>query len=186
MSVANLIRARRTIQQFSSEKVPESIVRQALELGLWAPNHKLTFPWRFHLIGTSTREKIADLAVELKAKKSMEPVPEFTLNAIRNSILTPSHYVALSIIKTPDSDRLWEDYATMACSVEIVSLFLWENDIGVKWTTSGYSRHLKTYQILEMDSNQEQLVGGLLIGKAAKIPTSGGRPNLDQFLRLHN
>lgn len=186
MSVANLIRARRTVQHFSSEKVSDEIVRQALELGHWAPNHKLTFPWRWNLVGPKTRAKIADLAIELKVKKSSEPVGEVTLTAIRNSVLIPSHYIALSIAKSADADRLWEDYASMACSVEIISLFLWENEIGSKWTTSGYSRNVKTYEILNIDPANELLVGGLLIGKAAKNPASQSRPPLDQFLRLHD
>lgn len=172
MSFEELVQTRRTIQQFTDEKIPNELIHKALSLGLWALNHKLTFPWRWIDVGAAHREKLADLAEELKPGK-----------AKRDVIIKPSHYIALSMIRSEDSERLWEDFATMACSVQIISLFLWKQGVGSKWTTSGFTKHEKTYSILEVDAHKEKLVGGLFIGKPAMIPKTAGRPELSQFLR---
>ena len=44
---ADLVRARRTIHDFRKESAPPALVRKALDLARWAPNHHLTEPWRF-------------------------------------------------------------------------------------------------------------------------------------------
>lgn len=186
MSLENLIRQRRTIQQFTAEKVSDEIVKQALDLSLWAPNHKLTFPWHWTLIGSSGREKLADLAVELKEKKSSEPAGEAKIKAIRESVVTPSHLILLSVQRSGDEERLWEDYATMACSVQIASLYLWEKGVGSKWSTSGFTKNAKTYELFSIDPSREKLVGALLIGKYTRVPLTASRPPIEKFLRSHD
>lgn len=183
MSLEELIQTRRTIHQYTDEKVSEELVQKALSLGLWSLNHKLTFPWRWISVGASHRQRIADLAQELKFAKSTEAPSPQIIQAIRDSVTKSSHYIALSMVRSPDEGRLWEDFATVSCSVQIISLVLWQHGIGSKWTTSGYTKHDKTYDILGVDRFKEKLVGGLFIGKPALVPKSQGRPELSQFLR---
>ena len=47
----NLIRHRRSVfpKDYTGEKVDDSIVLEILENANWAPNHKLTEPWRFNV-----------------------------------------------------------------------------------------------------------------------------------------
>ena len=58
------IRARRTHKQYGSEPVSEAVVRELVDLARWAPNHKLTNPWRFRLLGPETRARIDELVPE--------------------------------------------------------------------------------------------------------------------------
>ncbi len=46
------LRGRRTIELFLHTPVPAALVREALEAATWAPNHHLTEPWKFYLLGT--------------------------------------------------------------------------------------------------------------------------------------
>ena len=61
MDLDSAIRARRTHKQYGSEPVSEAVVRELVEIARWAPNHKLTNPWRFRLIGPDTRARIDEL-----------------------------------------------------------------------------------------------------------------------------
>src|SRR5207248_2245101 len=45
------IRTRRTHKAFRPEPVPRETLDELLELARWAPNHNLTNPWRFRVIG---------------------------------------------------------------------------------------------------------------------------------------
>jgi nitroreductase len=63
------IRARRTHKQYGSEPVSEAVVRELVEIARWAPNHKLTNPWRFRLLGPGSRAQIDALVPEAEVMK---------------------------------------------------------------------------------------------------------------------
>ncbi|MFO0919189.1 MAG: nitroreductase family protein [Planctomycetaceae bacterium] len=66
---AAVLRERRTIGTFRPEKPADELIRTALELACWAPNHRKTEPWRFTLLGPRTVQQIVALNSELTAQK---------------------------------------------------------------------------------------------------------------------
>lgn len=181
MDLAQLIQSRRTVHNYTLEKVPDALVEQALSLSLFAPNHKLTFPWVYTWVGPEARVKLAELGVELKsAKGELSPVKA---EAVRQNVLRPSHIISLGIKKSEDGHRQHEDYATLACSVQIASLFLWEKGIVTKWSTGGWGNHPRTYTILGLNPEQVSLEGTLMIGKPEFMPKVPERPQLESVLR---
>lgn len=52
------IRGRRTHKVFQPEPLDRELVSEILELARWAPNHKLTNPWRFRVIGPQAKERL--------------------------------------------------------------------------------------------------------------------------------
>ena len=60
MNVDDAIRTRRTHKQFREEPVPRALVEELLELARWAPNHKLTQPWRFRVVGPETLARLKE------------------------------------------------------------------------------------------------------------------------------
>ena len=47
MSLAQLIKNRRTVYQFEDKPVSLDLVESFIEAAVYAPNHKLTEPWQF-------------------------------------------------------------------------------------------------------------------------------------------
>jgi nitroreductase len=62
MDVEKAIRTRRTHKAFGAAPVERDVLEELLELATWAPNHHLTNPWRFRVIGARTRERLMELA----------------------------------------------------------------------------------------------------------------------------
>jgi nitroreductase len=58
MDVETAIRTRRTHKAFRSEPLPREQLEELLELASWAPNHHLTVPWRFRVVGPRTLERL--------------------------------------------------------------------------------------------------------------------------------
>lgn len=58
MELDEAIRTRRTHKAFQPEPVDRATLEQLFELARWAPNHKLTNPWRFRVLGPSTLERL--------------------------------------------------------------------------------------------------------------------------------
>ncbi|MGN6798683.1 MAG: nitroreductase family protein [Gaiellaceae bacterium] len=69
MDTDSAIRGRRTHKQYGSAPVSEAVVRELVDLARWAPNHKLTNPWRFRLLGPETRARIDELVPEAEVMK---------------------------------------------------------------------------------------------------------------------
>jgi nitroreductase len=62
MDVEKAIRTRRTHKAFTPQAIEPAVLDELFELASWAPNHHLTSPWRFHVLGESARERLMALA----------------------------------------------------------------------------------------------------------------------------
>jgi nitroreductase len=61
-TVDDLIRSRRTHKAFGAEPVPREVLLELFELARWAPNHHVTDPWRFRVLGAAARERLKQAA----------------------------------------------------------------------------------------------------------------------------
>lgn len=62
MDVEKAIRTRRTHKAFAPQPLDAAVLDELFELASWAPNHHLTNPWRFRVLGVRTRERLMALA----------------------------------------------------------------------------------------------------------------------------
>jgi nitroreductase len=69
MDVETAIRTRRTHKAYRPEPVPRRVLEQLLDLARWAPNHHLTNPWRFRVIGPETLGRLKRAAGPESASK---------------------------------------------------------------------------------------------------------------------
>ena len=69
MDAEAAIRARRTHKQYGSAPLDGETLLELIDLARFAPNHKLTQPWRFRALGPEIRSRIDELAGEREAMK---------------------------------------------------------------------------------------------------------------------
>src|SRR5919202_14045 len=69
MDLDELIRTRRTYKAYEPAPVPRDTLEELFELARWAPNHHLTNPWRFRVLGPRALEA-------LKAAAGPEAAPK--------------------------------------------------------------------------------------------------------------
>ena len=67
MDAEEAIRSRRTVKAFDRRAVERETLEELLELARWAPNHNLTNPWRFRVVGPQALERLKQAAGELGA-----------------------------------------------------------------------------------------------------------------------
>ncbi len=58
MELEQAIRTRRTHKAYGPEPVEPAILDELFELARWAPNHHLTNPWRFRVVGPQALERL--------------------------------------------------------------------------------------------------------------------------------
>src|SRR4051794_41266524 len=69
MDVEEAIRSRRTHKVYGAEPVDRETLLELLDLARWAPNHNLTNPWRFRVVGPEARAALKRAAGEEAAAK---------------------------------------------------------------------------------------------------------------------
>ncbi|MCZ7583091.1 MAG: nitroreductase [Deltaproteobacteria bacterium] len=165
MDVQQALLTRRTIPKYEPGPIDEEALREALTAAVHAPNHKLTNPWRFVRVGHETREKLLPIAWELKKAESPE-----ARETIRKKFMNPAVLLVAAQIKTDDAFRAKEDYAACACAIQNLMLSLHGRGIGSMWGTGGPTRDQRTYDLLGIDRDKEEIIGFVWVGRAAAVP----------------
>lgn len=171
-ALAELIHGRRTIHKFRAEVPPRKVIMQAIELARWAPNHRLTEPWRFYLLGPETAKAIARLNAELVTQ---DRGPEAGRGKLARWRAVPG-WVVVTCLNSDDPVQAREDYAACCCAVQNFQLFLWANRVGVKWTTGKVTHHPDFYDLIRVDPTEETLVGMLWYGYPLEVPRINRKP----------
>jgi nitroreductase len=120
-----LIRTRRTQKAYAPEPVDRATLDALLELARWAPNHHLTNPWRFRVLGPEALARLKAAAGPENAGK-LDRAPTL---------------VAASVLQSgsdPLADE--EDRLAGAAAVYIVLLCAHARGIGGYWRTPGVLR----------------------------------------------
>jgi len=162
------IRGRRTHKQYGAEPVDERTVRELAELARFAPNHKLTNPWRFRLLGPETRAGIDELVGENEAVK-LGRAPTLVL---------------VTAVLSEDPVLAEEDLLAAGCAVYAMLLGATERGLASYWRSPQCFREEPVRSLLGLAEN-EVLVGLVHLGPPASDPPRKERAPLgDVFVAL--
>ena len=82
MQLDEAIRTRRTHKAFGPEPVPPATLDELFELARWVPNHHVTNPWRFRVLGERTRARLIELAESVQPGSAVKLQRAPTLVAV--------------------------------------------------------------------------------------------------------
>jgi nitroreductase len=124
VDVEQAIRSRRTHKAFAPEPVPRELLDELLELARWAPNHHLTNPWRFRVLGPEALDALKQAAGPEAATKLDRAPTLVAVTAVRND--------------DPVADE--EDLCAAACATYAVLLAAHARGLAGYWRTPGVLR----------------------------------------------
>ena len=186
---------RRTIHDFEPTLPPywEYYLEDAIEAACFAPNHKRTEPWRFHLLGPNAIQRVCELQAEMvTAKKGPEAGAQkrdrwWTMPGwlVVTQLVVEDVTADPSVWQDPTSITR-EDYAACCCAVQNVCLSLHSHGLGTKWTTGPINFDERFAAAVGLDDN-ESVVGTLWFGKPQHRPTPPPKQKrLQDVLIRHN
>jgi nitroreductase len=138
MEVEDAIRTRRTHKAFAPEPLPRPLIDELLELARWVPNHNLTNPWRFRVIGPHALEALKQAAgPEAAAKLDRAPT-----------------LIAATAKRSEDLVQDEEDLCATACATYAVLLAAHARGLAGYWRTPGVLRTSAGLEALEIGPDE--------------------------------
>lgn len=163
----DLAKQRRSVYQFLDQPVEDQKIQTCLEAAIWAPNHKLTEPWRFFVLGAETKNQFEVLYGKLRADSRAEiGTPEYEMIQAKGEqkFAKIPKVVLVGQVKAENPVTYKEDYAACACAIQNFQLMAWELGLGVQWSTGPLIDNPETYQKLGVNPAEIELIGLLYIG----------------------
>jgi nitroreductase len=124
MDLTDAIRTRRTHKAFAPDPVPRELLDELLELARWAPNHHLTNPWRFRVLGPNALKRLKDAAGPEAAPK-LDRAPTL---------------IAATAKQSGDPVQDEEDLCATACATYAVLLAAHDRGLAGYWRTPAVLR----------------------------------------------
>lgn len=152
VEVEEAIRTRRTHKAFGPEPVDRETLAALLDLARWAPNHHLTQPWRFRVLGPLARERLKEAAGPEAAPK-LDRAPTL---------------VAVSVALGGDPVQDDEDLAAGAVASYVVLLAAHARGLAGYWRTPAVLRAQAGREALEIPPG-ERVIGLLHLGRAVQV-----------------
>ena len=149
MELEEAIRGRRTHKAYGAEPVDRETLDELLDLARWAPNHHLTNPWRFRVLGPAALAQLKDAAGPQDAGK-LDRAPTL---------------VAVSVVQAGDAVADEEDLCAAACAAYIVLLAAHGRGLAGYWRTPEVLRTPEGRAALDI-GDDEHAIGLLHLGPA--------------------
>jgi nitroreductase len=138
MDVETAIRTRRTHKAFRPQPVPPELLGEVLEVARWAPNHHLTNPWRFRVVGPAALARLKQAAGPEAASK-LDRAPTL---------------VAATSLRSGDEIQDQEDLCATACAVYAVLLTAHGRGLAGYWRTPAVLRTAEGLQALDIPPSE--------------------------------
>jgi nitroreductase len=171
MKLERAIRTRRTHKAFGRDALDASTLDELFELARWAPNHHLTNPWRFRVLGERTRTRLMELAEDAQPGSAVKLRRAPTL-------------VAVSAMQGDDPVENREDLLATAVAAYIVLLGAHARGLAGYWRTVALLAQPPARELLGMASRETPL-GLLYLGtpvQEQRVPERAPVSEIARFL----
>ena len=170
MPIPAIIEDRRSIRAFTDRPVTREEIETLLAAATLAPNHRLTQPWRFYVLGPESRYAYGLALGERKARKLPDPEAGRTL---RETVAAEHRnlpcMIAVTVLQSDNPEIREEDYAATMMAVENLALTA---------VALGLGTHLKTGGVMSDAASRaaagvgegERIVAIVNVGEPAELP----------------
>ncbi len=175
MDILEAIRTRRSIKQFTDRPISREEIERLLETAVLAPNHRMTEPWHFYVLGPEARRAYGEALGARKARRVEDPEAARLVAekvAAGEAALPAMIVVSMTLDENPEIRE--EDYAATMMGVE--NLLLAAGAVGL-------GAHLKTGAVMDDPRARaavgvpdgERIVAVIHLGETAGAPDAKAR-----------
>jgi len=175
MDMRVTIAARRSVKRFTERQVTREEIDRLLEAAVLAPNHRMTEPWRFYVMGPQSRRGYGALLGGRKAKRVDDAAAaEAVKNKVEAEHVALPAVIAVAIRQDDNPEIREEDYAAAMMAIQNISLIA---------VTLGLGTHIKTGAIMDDPAARqavgvddgERIIALINVGEPAELPPAKPR-----------
>ncbi len=176
------IRNRRSIGKVMTNAPEQSLIRQILEAGTWAPTHHLTEPWRFVVLEGEARHDLGQVMGAVAARREVDPGRKAVAaaNAAGKPLRAPC---VIAVAIEPSTDFAIpeiEEIASGAAAIQNMLLAAEALGLAAMWRTGwiGFEPEVRDFLGL---SSQGKVLGFVYVGYAAMSAPERSRRDTDEI-----
>ena len=171
MDVTAAIGGRRSIKKFSERAVTRAEIEQLLAAAVQAPNHRMTQPWRFYVLGPDARRAYGTALGDRKARKmDDQEAAQLVREKVAREHETLPGMIVVAMTKDENPEIQEEDYAACMMAVQNLSLAAVELGLGT---------HIKTGAVMADPAaraaagvpEDQRIVAVVNVGEPAEVPS---------------
>jgi len=175
MDVFEAIQQRRSVKRFTGRAVARDEIERLLNAAVAAPNHRLTQPWRFYVLGPNAREAYGRALGERKARK-LEDAEKG--RALRDTVAREHRelpaMLVIAVVRSDNPETAQEDVAAAMMAIENLALAA---------VAIGLGTHIKTGAVMQDPAaraaagvrEDEEIIAIVNVGEPAELPASRPR-----------
>lgn len=170
MDIFEAIETRRSVKRFTDRPITREEIERLLELAVQAPNHRMTEPWGFIVLGPETRRKFGEVLGRRKARKveDLEAAEAIRAKVAAEQEALPA-MIMVTMKQSPEPETREEDYAATMMAVQNIMLGA---------VAMGLGTHLKTGAVMDDPDTRaavgvgedERIVAMINLGEPAELP----------------
>jgi nitroreductase len=178
MSISDSIRSRRTIKRFADRAVTRDEIETLLDAATHAPNHRLTQPWRFYVLGPEARHAYGLALGDRKARKLTDPDAAAKLRetvAAEHRALPAM--IVVAVVDQAEAEQREEDYAATMMAIQNLSLTAVDLGLGAAIRTGAIMADPAARAAAGVRDG-ERIVAVVNVGVPAEVPPAKPRHSL--------
>lgn len=171
-TVIDVITTRRSIPQFRPDPIPRETIARLLEVAVWVPNHRLTEPWQFYVLGEQSKRRFGELRRDYRASTLPNPrAPEVQpalQKVVDDTVRTPAIIVFTAHGHVDPELHEENHWATFGAAYAFM-LAAWSLGIGTYFRTTAFRDYPPLREFLKLPAEQ-RVIGVLFVGYPAVVP----------------
>lgn len=175
MTPDEAIRARVSVKEYTDRPVDREMIEALLELALLAPNHRMTEPLEFRVLGEAAKRAYGEALGERKAAKIDERAVAAKVRekVVRRHVGVPA-MIAVLVREDEDPEIREEDYATAFMAIQNLSVAAVARGLGTHVKTGAVMGDASLRAALEAEADQ-RVAAIVFLGEPAEVPEAKPR-----------
>ena len=175
MDLHQAIHSRRSIKQFTGRVIGREEIERLLDAAVQAPNHRLTQPWRFYVLGPAARRAYGEVLGRRKATKVEDPE---AARAVAEKVAAQEAglpaMIAVSMILDSSPEIREEDYAATMMAVQNLLLAAHAAGLGTHVKSGAVMADTEARAAVGVP-DRERIVAMIQLGEPAAFPEPKAR-----------
>ncbi|MGQ0548641.1 MAG: nitroreductase family protein [Armatimonadota bacterium] len=186
MSILDVIKSRRSVPKLRSDPVPREVLEEMLDAAVWAPNHRLTEPWRFYVLTGDAKQRFAEIRRRFRAATFPNPEAPEAIKALdrlsQDTIATPA-LVAATVHQAADEEVREEDTAATFIALQNLMLVAAERGLGTYMRTGALLRDPELRALLGVEDDR-RVLAIVYVGYPDQMPQKRRTPAVERTVWL--